>query len=122
MGENVYLLGGVWTVGEEHRDEAYNLPMRLRQFFTALLLAVTVAAAAKTVAPPTIPHPIAMYLQGLSKDGKQSVTFRASAIGTHFFLEEPAGVTVYVYDESVGYKKEVFLKGATLAKAMKKYK
>jgi len=96
--------------------------MRLRQFFTALLLAVTVAAAAKTVAPPTIPHPIAMYLQGLSKDGKQAVTFRASAVGTHFFLEEPAGVTVYVYDDTVGYKKEAFLKGSTLAKAMKKYK
>jgi len=96
--------------------------MRLRQFFTALLLAVTVAAAAKTVAPPTIPHPIAMYLQGLSNDGKQAVTFRASAVGTHFFLEEPAGVTVYVYDETVGYKKEAFLKGSTLAKAMKKYK
>lgn len=96
--------------------------MRLRQFFTALLLAVTVAAAAKSVAPPTIPHPIAMYLQGLSKDGKQAVTFRASAVGTHFFLEEPAGVTVYVYDESVGYRKETFLKGSTLAKAMKKYR
>jgi hypothetical protein len=96
--------------------------MRLRQFFTALLLAVTVAAAAKTVAPPTIPHPIAMSLQGLSKDGKQAVTFRASAVGTHFFLEEPTGVTVYVYDESVGYRKEAFLKGSTLSKAMKKYK
>jgi len=96
--------------------------MRLRQFFTALLLAVTVAATAKTVAPPTIPHPIAMYLQELSKDGKEKVTFRASASGTRFFLEEPAGVTVYVYEESVGYRKEVFLKGSTLAKAMKKYR
>jgi len=96
--------------------------MRLRQFFTALLLAITVAAAAKTVAPPTIPHPIAMYLQGLSKDGKETVTFRASAVGTRFFLEEPAGVTVYVYDESVGYRKEAFLKGMTLSKAMKKYR
>ena len=35
---------------------------------------------------------------------------------------EPSGVTVYVYDESVGYKKEAFLKGSTLAKAMKKYR
>jgi len=98
--------------------------MRLRQFSAALLIAITAAAAAapKTVAPATIPHPIAMYLQGLSKDGKQAVTFRASALGTHFFLEEPAGVTVYVYEESVGYKKEAFLKGSTLAKAMKKYK
>jgi hypothetical protein len=96
--------------------------MRLQHLFTAVLLAITVAAAAKTIAPPTIPHPMAMYLQTLSNDGKDKVTFRASAIGTHFFLEEPAGVTVYIYEESVGYRKEVFLKGATLAKAMKKYK
>jgi len=96
--------------------------MRLHNLFIALLLAVTVAAAAKTMAPPTIPHPMAMYLQTLSNDGKEKVTFRASAIGTHFFLEEPSGVTVYVYEESVGYRKEAFLKGATLAMAMKKYK
>ncbi|MEA2338651.1 MAG: hypothetical protein QOE82_2658 [Thermoanaerobaculia bacterium] len=98
--------------------------MRLRQFSAALLIAVTAAAAVppKTIAPPTIPHPIAMYLQSLSKDGKQQVTFRASALGTRFFLEEASGVTVYLYDESVGYKKEAFLKGATLARAMKKYR
>jgi hypothetical protein len=96
--------------------------MRPHNLFIALLLAVTVAAAAKTIAPPTIPHPMAMYLQSLSNDGKEKVTYRASAIGTHFFLEEPAGVTVYVYEESVGYRKEAFLKGATLAKAMKKYR
>ena len=96
--------------------------MRPYNIFIALLFAVIVAAAAKTIAPPTIPHPMAMYLQTLSNDGKDKVTFRASAIGTHFFLEEAAGVTVYVYEESVGYRKETFLKGATLAKAMKKYK
>jgi len=96
--------------------------MRLHNLFIAVLLAVSVAAAARTIAPPTIPHPMAMYLQSLSNDGKEKVTFRASAIGMHFFLEEPSGVTVYVYEESVGYKKEVFLKGATLANAMKKYK
>ena len=96
--------------------------MRLHNLFIAVLLAVTIAAAAKTIAPATIPHPMAMYLQTLSNDGKDKVTFRASAIGTHFFLEEPSGVTVYVYEESVGYRKEAFLKGATLAKAMKKYR
>jgi hypothetical protein len=96
--------------------------MRLHNLFTAVLFAVSVAAAAKTVAPPTIPHPMAMYLQTLSNNGADKVTFRASAIGTHFFLEESAGVTVYVYEESVGYRKETFLKGATLAKALKKYK
>ena len=96
--------------------------MRLHNLFIAVLLAVSVAAAARTIAPPTIPHPMAMYLQSLSNDGKEKVTFRASAIGTHFFLEEPSGVTVYAYEESVGYRKEAFLKGATLAMAMKKYK
>ncbi|HEV7484397.1 MAG TPA: hypothetical protein VGQ65_01850 [Thermoanaerobaculia bacterium] len=96
--------------------------MRVHNIFIALLFAVTVAAAAKTIAPPTIPHPMAMYLQTLSNDGKDRVSFRASAIGKHFFLEEPTGVTVYVYEESVGYRKETFLKGATLSKAMKKYK
>jgi hypothetical protein len=96
--------------------------MRLHNIFISVLFAVTAAAAAKPIAPPTIPHPMAMYLQTLSNDGKDKVTLRASAIGTHFFLEEPAGVTVYVYEESVGYRKETFLKGATLAKAMKKYK
>ncbi|MBV8546170.1 MAG: hypothetical protein JO093_22290 [Acidobacteria bacterium] len=97
--------------------------MRPHNLFIVILFAVTAAAAAKTIAPPAIPHPMAMYLQTLSNDGKDKVTFRASAIGTHFFLEEPAGVTVYVYEEaSVGYRKETFLKGATLAKAMKRYR
>lgn len=80
------------------------------------------AIVPKTLAPATIPHPMALYLSGLSKEGKQQVTFRASAIGTHFFLEDPTGVTVYNYDETVGYRKETFLKGSTLAKAMKKYR
>ena len=96
--------------------------MRLHNLFIAVLLAITASAAAKTIAPPTIPHPMALYLQTLSNDGKDKVTFRASALGTHFFLEEPAGVTVYVYEESVGYRKEAFLKGATLAQAMKRYR
>lgn len=64
---------------------------------------------------------MAMFLGGLSKDGKEKVTFRATAFGTHFFLEEPSGVTVYVYDETVGYRRETFLKGSTLANALKKY-
>ena len=98
--------------------------MLLRLLSISLLAAVTAAAAPppKTIAPITVPHPMAMYLSSLSKDGKQQVTFRATAIGTRFFLEEPSGVTVYTYDEKVGYRKETFLKGSTLAKAMKKYK
>jgi len=72
------------------------------------------------VAPPTVPHPIAMFLATLSSGGKQKVTFKAAAAGTRFFFEESAGVTVYVYDGS-GYRKETFLKSATLASAMKRY-
>jgi len=124
VSEDIRLFGGVWTVGQKHLGEAYNYFMRLRLLVIALLAAVTVAAAPppKTIAPATIPHPMAMYLSELSKKGKQQVTFRAAAIGTRFFLEESSGVTVYVYDETVGYRKEAFLKGSTLAKAMKKYK
>jgi len=100
--------------------------MRFRLFAFALLVASIASAATpppqKTIAPPTIAHPMAMFLGELSHDGKEKVTFRASALGTHFFLEEPAGVTVYVYDETVGYRKETFLKGFTLAKALKKYR
>ena len=45
---------------------------------------------------------------------------KAIAVGTHFFFEESAGVTVYVFD-GTDYKKERFLKGATLSSALKKY-
>ena len=48
------------------------------------------------------------------------MTFKAAALGTYFFLEESAGVTVYVYD-GVGYRREKFLKGATLEKTVKAY-
>jgi hypothetical protein len=104
--------------------------MRFRFFAFALLVAATTSAATpppktiapKTIGPSTIPHPIAMFLGSWSKDGKEKVTFRASALGTHFFIEEPAGVTVYVFDYNVGYRKETFLKGSTLAAALKKYK
>lgn len=109
--------------------------MRFR-FFALVLLVVATASAAtappkktvapkavapKPIAPATIPHPTAMFLGSLSKNGKEKVTFRATAFGTHFFLEEAAGVTVYVFDDSVGYRKETFLKGSTLPNALKKY-
>ena len=41
-------------------------------------------------------------------------------MGKHFFFEEPTGVTVYTYD-GIGYRREIFLKGFTLSKAIKKY-
>lgn len=94
----------------------------MRLLAAALLLFALTATAAppKTVAPATMPHPIAMFLSDLSAKGKQRVTFKAAAVGTHFFFEETAGVTVYVYD-GTGYRKEAFLKSATLASALKRY-
>ena len=85
-----------------------------------LLFAVTVAAAPKAVAPASVPHPVAMFLANLCSGGKQRVTFKAMAAGKRFFFEEAAGVTVYLYD-GTGYKKETFLKSATLATALKRY-
>lgn len=97
--------------------------MLARTFALALLAAAPLFAAAppKTIAPDFITHPNALFLKQLSADGKQRVIFRATAMGTRFFLEEPAGVTVYSYDGSGGYKRETFLKNTTLAKAVKKY-
>ncbi len=85
-------------------------------FFTSIAF----AAVPKHVAPETVPHPTAMFLASLSGDGRQQVTFKAAAMGTHFFFEEPSGVTVYVFDGR-GYRRETFLKGFTLAKAIKRY-
>lgn len=78
------------------------------------------AAAPKRIAPETVAHPTAMFLASLSGDGRQAVTFKAAAMGTHFFFEEPTGVTVYTYD-GVGYRREIFLKGFTLSRAIKRY-
>lgn len=88
--------------------------------FVGILLAA--APAPKTTAPATLPHPIAMFLANLSAEGKQKITFKAAAIGTRFFWEEATGVTVYAFDGNTGYRKETFLKGYTLQKALKKYR
>jgi len=87
---------------------------------TLLIVSTTLIAAPKPVAPDTLPHSSALFLAGLANDGKRTVTYRAMARNTHFFLEEPAGVTVYVYDGN-GYKKEAFLRGVKLERAVKKY-
>jgi hypothetical protein len=79
--------------------------MRKSAVFLLLSLALTLPAAPakKKAAPPAapavaapehVPHPMALFLASMSKDGKRQVTFRASAFGTHFFVEEPSGVTV----------------------------
>lgn len=87
---------------------------------TLLVVSLGAFAAPKPVAPQTLAHSSALFLAGLASDGKRTVTYRAMARNTHFFLEEPAGVTVYVYDGS-GYKKEAFLRGVKLERAVKKY-
>jgi hypothetical protein len=97
----------------------------MRPFAAAALVVFAVAASAappkpKSIAPTTVPHPVAMFLSNLSSGGKEKVTFKAAATGTHFFFEEPAGVTVYVFDGD-GYRFESFVKSATLASVMKRY-
>jgi hypothetical protein len=88
--------------------------------FLALGSSAAPAKRPATVAPDTVPHPVALFLGTLSKAGARQVTFRAMATGTHFFYEEPAGVTVYRYVDG-NYVKQEFLRGTTLAKAAKKY-
>lgn len=95
-----------------------------------LLLLITTASIAgapkkpapkpSPIAPTAVAHPIALFLNQLSNDGKRQVTFKASAIGTRFYFEEPAGVTVYRFDNGQ-YVKEAFLAGAKLPTAMKRY-
>jgi hypothetical protein len=88
---------------------------------TALFASTLYAAVAPTrVAPEVVAHPNAMFLATLSGDGRQAITFKAAAMGTHFFFEEPAGVTVYEFDGR-NYRRERFMKGATLTKALKQF-
>jgi hypothetical protein len=107
--------------------------MRSRSLLLAMLVCLAVAlplAAAKAtkkpaaapqagVAPDELSHPIAMFLAHLSNE--QKITFRATAQGERFFLEVPAGVTVYAFDGTSSYRKTAFHKGLTLAQALKKY-
>jgi hypothetical protein len=87
----------------------------------ALLLFLAAASAFAAPKPPeTIPHPVAMFMATLAGDGKTKVTYTAAARGTYFFFEQSGGVTVYSFDGD-GYRKSEFLKGWTLAKALKKY-
>lgn len=79
------------------------------------------APAIKQVAPDSVPHPTALFLCSLSGDGRHQVTFKAAAMGTRFYFEEPNGVTVYEYDGR-GYRKQAFLRGYTLPRAIKKFR
>jgi hypothetical protein len=95
--------------------------MKYRVAAAVLLLAASLfAAVPKPVAPTAIAHAEAMFLASLSSGGARRVTFKATAIGTYFFLEEAAGVTVYLYD-GVGYRRVRFMQGATLERAVKAY-
>jgi len=96
--------------------------MRTRTVLVWLLIAIaSVAAAPRHSAPDALPHSVAMFLATLSGDGHTRVTFKASALGTHFFFEEPAGVTVYFFD-GTGYRKQTFMRGATLSAAIKRFR
>jgi hypothetical protein len=96
--------------------------MRTRTVLVWLLIAImSVAAAPRHSAPDALSHNTAMFLATLSGDGHTRVTFKASALGTHFFFEEPAGVTVYFFDGN-GYRKQTFMKGATLSAAIKRFR
>lgn len=102
----------------------------MRRLLVALLLAMFVLGAApkkKTAPPPpapaapeVVPHSMALFLKALCKDGTRQITFRANAVGTRFFIEEPTGVTVYRFDKGQ-YMKDEFMRGAKLAAALKKY-
>jgi hypothetical protein len=86
-----------------------------------LLLGAKKTTPPPLAAPESIPHPIALFLASLSKDGTRTVTFKATADGKRFFLEEPSGVTVYRWDNG-GYVRDEFLRASTLPKAVKRYK
>jgi hypothetical protein len=99
----------------------------MRSTTVALLfvtLALSAAPAKKKPATPIaaneVPHVIAQFLRTMSKDGARTVTFKATAVGTRFFFEEPIGVTVYRFDDG-RYIKEEFLSGATLPRVVKRY-
>jgi hypothetical protein len=95
--------------------------MRNLAVLVVLLLALTLSGAPKSapIAPEAISHPIALFLNELSNDGKRQVTFKASAIGTRFYFEEASGVTVYRFANG-RYVKEKYLPGARLASAIRR--
>jgi hypothetical protein len=86
----------------------------------AVLCAAGPPPAPKVIAPESFPHSVAMFLSNLSSEGKQRVQFKAAAFGTHFFFEEPTGVSVYQFD-GIGYRRQSFLKGNSLGQALAKY-
>jgi hypothetical protein len=86
----------------------------------AFVFYAATAVMPATAAPEMVPHSTALFLAAMSNDGKEKVTFRARAVGIHYFFEEPGGVSVYTYD-GAEYRRETFMKGAKLAAAIRKY-
>lgn len=124
MGEDQRVARIRRAIDEEIAHNALQYAMHFRAVLVALLVAVLTTGAApgpKRTAPDLLPHSVAMFLATLSGDGHNRITFKASALGNHFYFEEPAGVTVYLFD-GTGYRKQIFMRGATLSAAIKKYK
>ena len=100
--------------------------MRNTAVLLLLLMTLTVTAATSKkkspaiIAPDEVPHSIAQFMRGLSKDGARPVTFKATSTGQRFFFEEAAGVTVYRYKDG-SYVKEAFLLNVKLPAALKRY-
>ena len=112
------------AIDEEIAHGELQYAMHYRAVLVTLLVAILTMGAApgpKRTAPDVLPHSVAMFLATLSGDGHNRITFKASALGRHFYFEEPAGVTVYFFD-GTGYRKQIFMRGATLSAAIKKYK
>lgn len=95
----------------------------LSRIVLVIVLALPLGGAAKKpspVAPSSVAHPIALFLGQLSNNGKRQITFKASAVGTRFFFEEPSGVTVYHFVDGE-YVKEAFVANSKLPSVMKRY-
>lgn len=91
----------------------------LKRTLLALVFVAAPLFAAEPKAPPEIAHPMAMFLAKMS--GAKKVTFRAQAVGKQFFFEEVStGVTIYTFNGS-DYRRDRFVKGATLEQAIKRY-
>jgi hypothetical protein len=100
--------------------------MRRLVALSVILAAFTMVAASpkkkalpQPAAPDVVPHSVALFLGSLSREGARQVTFKATAVGTRFFVEEPAGVTIYRFDKG-HYVKEEFVRGITLQTALKR--
>ena len=121
MRKNVRVPRVVRSINKKLGHDALQYPTMLSRWIVALaLFASTAVAQSKRIAPDLVEHPTALFLASLSGDGRQEVTFKAAAMGTHFFFEEPTGVTVYEFDGH-NYRRERFMKGATLTKALKQF-